>query len=77
MKFLLLINVKMPTFIGILTFMSGKNSILGLSGPEIAEFCTYEHLNFMLNSVQHEKGFITLGPGEGVWLHRRIILSLS
>ena len=30
-KFLLLINVKMPTIVGILTFMSGKNSILGLS----------------------------------------------
>ena len=25
-----LINVKMPTVVGILTFMSGKNSILGL-----------------------------------------------
>ena len=33
-KFFLLINVKMPTIIGILTFMSGKNSILGLSEPE-------------------------------------------
>ena len=34
MKFFLLINVKMPTFVGILTFMSGKNSILGLSEPK-------------------------------------------
>ena len=33
MKFFLLINVKMPTVVGILTFMSGKNSILGLSEP--------------------------------------------
>ena len=31
MKFFLLINVKMPTIVGILTFMSGKNNILGLS----------------------------------------------
>ena len=31
MKFFLLINVKMPTIVGILTFMSGQNSILGLS----------------------------------------------
>ena len=31
MKFFLLINVKMPTIVGILTFISGKNSILGLS----------------------------------------------
>ena len=28
MKFFLLINVKMPTIVGILIFMSGKNSIL-------------------------------------------------
>ena len=32
-KFILLINIKMPTIVGILTFMSGKNSILGLSEP--------------------------------------------
>ena len=31
MKFFLLINAKMPTVVGILTFMSRKNSILGLS----------------------------------------------
>ena len=30
MKFFLLINVKMPTTVGILTFMSMKNSILSL-----------------------------------------------
>ena len=34
MKFFLLIHVKMPTIVGILTFMSRKNSILGLSEPE-------------------------------------------
>ena len=34
MKFFLLINVKMPTIVGILTFMSGKNSILGISEPK-------------------------------------------
>ena len=38
MKFFLLLNVKMPTIVGILTFMSGKNSILGLSEPKKAEF---------------------------------------
>ena len=37
MTFFLLINVKMPTNVGILTFMSRKNSILGLSEPEKAE----------------------------------------
>ena len=30
MKFFLLINVKMPTLVGIVTFMSWKNSILGI-----------------------------------------------
>ena len=34
MKFFLLINVKMPTIIGILTFISGANSILGLAEPK-------------------------------------------
>ena len=35
MKFFLLINVKMPTIVGILAFKSGrKNSILGLSEPK-------------------------------------------
>ena len=34
----LLINVKMPTIVGILTFMSGKNNILGLSEPKEAKF---------------------------------------
>ena len=38
MKFFLLINVKMPTTVGILTFMSGKNSILGLSEPKKSQF---------------------------------------
>ena len=43
MLFFLLINVKMPTIVGILTFMSKNKS--------------------MLNSVEHEKSFITSGPG--------------
>ena len=34
MKIFLLINVKMPTIVGILTFMSRKNSILCLSESE-------------------------------------------
>ena len=44
MKFFLLINVKMPTTVGILTFMSRKNSILGLYHPE-------KMLNFMIVSL--------------------------
>ena len=42
MIFFLFINVKMPTVVGILIFMSRKN--------------------LMLNSVEHEKSFLTLGP---------------
>ena len=38
MNFFLLINVKMPTVVGISTFMSRKNSILGLSEAENDEF---------------------------------------
>ena len=34
MKFFLLINVKMPTIVGILTFVSRENNILGLSESE-------------------------------------------
>ena len=50
MKFFLLTIVKMPTVVGILTFMSRKNSIIGLSEPEKkAEFLDVvklEHLKF-------------------------------
>ena len=49
-KYFLLINVKMSTIVGILTFMSGKNSILGLSEPKkcrISRYLyTYELLKF-------------------------------
>ena len=41
MLFFMFINVKMPTNVGILTFMSRNNSML----------------------VEHEKSFITSGPG--------------
>ena len=50
MKFFLFINVKMPTIVGILTFISWKNSILGLSEPNKSQisryFYTYVHLKF-------------------------------
>ena len=38
MKIFLLINVKMPTVVGILTIMSGENCILDLSEHKKAEF---------------------------------------
>ena len=48
MEFFLLINVKMPTIVGNLTFISRKNNILGLYEPEKISwyFNTYEHLKF-------------------------------
>ena len=49
----LVIHVKMPTIVGILTFMKRKKSILGLSEPENAEFLDsfilMSNENFMLN----------------------------
>ena len=55
MKFFLLINVKMPTIVGILTFLSGKNSILGLSGPKKkAEFLDISKIMSILNSCSTE-----------------------
>ena len=54
MKLFLLINIKMSTIVGILTFMSMKNSILDLSDPEIKAkflniFIPVSILNFMLS----------------------------
>ena len=50
MKFFLLMNVIMPTIVGILTLMSRKNSILGLPEPKKGQlswyFYTYEQLKF-------------------------------
>ena len=50
MKFFLLINVKMPIIVGILTSMPRKNSILGFSETEKCRislyFHTYEQLKF-------------------------------
>ena len=50
MKFFLLINLKMPTVVGILTLMSMKNNILDLTDPDkslISRYIhTYEHVKF-------------------------------
>ena len=51
--------------------MSRKNSILDLSEPKKQNFLISLYLqafkNFMLNWIEHKKGFITLGPGLVVW----------
>ena len=44
MKIFLIINDKMPTIVGILTFMSRKNSIIGLFGPGPGKSCVSLHL---------------------------------
>ena len=79
MEFFLLIKVKIPTIVGILTSMRGKNSILGLSEPKKAEFLDSFILmsiyNFMLNSVEHEKSFIISGPGQFSNLPKVLVIS--
>ena len=44
MKFFLLINVNMPTIVGILTFMSGEISVFGLSEPKKTNFLIFLYL---------------------------------
>ena len=44
MKFSPLINVKMPTIVGILTCMNGKNAILGLTEPKKPNFLIFSYL---------------------------------
>ena len=64
MKFFLLINVKMPTIFGILVWMSGKNSILGLAWKSWISwyFYIYEHLKFHAQLSWAWKKFYNLGP---------------
>ena len=45
MKVLLLIHVKKPTFVGISTFMSRQNSILGLS--KISSYLSLKNAEFL------------------------------
>ena len=63
--------------VGILTFMSRKNSILGLSEPgkklNFLIFYTYKYLKL---HAEHEKSFITSAPGR-VKLKARSILCLD
>ena len=48
-NFFLFINIKMTTIVGILIFMSKKNSILGLSEPKKLNYLTF----FTLMSTEH------------------------
>ena len=68
MEFFLLINVKMPTIVGILTFMNMKNSIISLSEPKkMLNFQCFLNLRTFKISCSTElsmkKSFITSGLG--------------
>ena len=71
MKLFLLINVRMPITVGILTFMNRKNSILGLSEPEKCliswYFYSYEHLKFHAQLSWEWKKFYNLGAWFQTW----------
>ena len=76
MKFILLQNVKMPTIVGIVGILT-LNSMINTTYERQKAinffiyrfFSFYEQLYFMLSSVEHEKSFITTGPG-GFWIAR-------
>ena len=75
MKFFLLINVKTPIVVGILTFTSGINTILGFSEPKKSQTSWYFiHMtiqNFMLKWDEHIKKFYNLGPRiHDAWMQR-------
>ena len=66
-KFILFINVKMPTIIGILTLISMINttsSRLKARNFFICQyFSFYEQLKFCAKLIEHENFFIISGPG--------------
>ena len=68
MQFFLLINIKMPTIVGILIFISRKNFMLSSALQEKSlnwwYLIFYKRKNFILSWVEHEKSFITLGPDQ-------------
>ena len=67
-KFILLINIKMPIIVGILTFISMINTTPVRTKARNFLICRYfsfhEQLDFVLIRVELEKCFITSGHGE-------------
>ena len=67
MKFILLINVKMPTIVGILTLISIINTTSERLKTRHFFICWYFSFmtswNFMLSWVEHEKKFLNSRPG--------------
>ena len=62
----MLIKVKMPTIVGILTFISMIH-VNTASDIFKAKNVFFRHLSlyFKLSSFEHENRFITSGPGQG------------
>ena len=64
--FIMLINVKMPTIVGILSFMSWIVFIMliNVKMATIVGILTFmNRINYFLSSVEHGKSLITSGPG--------------
>ena len=57
MEFILLINVKMPTIFGILTFISMINTTY-----ETLKARFFQHFSLMSSCVEHVKIIYNLGP---------------
>ena len=62
-KFILLINVKMPTIVGILTFISMINTTSERRNTRNFFICFYEQLKFCAQLSWAWKKFYNLGPG--------------
>ena len=64
----MLINVKMPTIVGILTFISLINitneSLKARKAFVFQHFSFYEQLKFHAPLIEHEKSFLTSGSDE-------------
>ena len=80
MKFILLINVKMPTIVGILTFISRINDRLYWFKPEnsidFGSFKIYEHFKFHAQLSWDWKKFYNL-PGALSESQRQVFLQLN
>ena len=80
-KFILLINVQMPTIVGILTFISMINTISqklkAINFFICRYFSVYEQWNFVLSSVGHEKSFITFKGPKDRFSHNQNLINLT
>ena len=74
-KFILLINVKMTTIVGISTFISILNTSEHLKARKVfifMHFKFYTHLKFHAQLSWHEKCFITSGPVKDCTFHTAV-----